>query len=222
MAARRTGSRGRPSGPAGKAGPRRRGRRGESRFAWLGTLAVGVVLIVGGFASGVVLGVVTEEPTVLTEAWSQGAERVALREARTEPERGPVQAAPTLPSADPQAAPASQVVAIPPVERVPTRSARPVATPRDPGRLPSVSAPPAGFAVQVGAFGSSDAARAMRGKLEGAGYESFVSAGAASRDRRWRVRVGPFPTRAGAERAAARLEQRDGLATWIVALENEG
>ena len=85
-------------------------------------------------------------------------------------------------------------------------------------RLPPVAAPGSGYAVQVGSFSSSDSARAMKKRLAEQGYESFVSVGGSGAGRRWRVRVGPFAARERADRAAGRLEGREGLATWIVTL----
>ena len=57
------------------------------------------------------------------------------------------------------------------------------------------------FAVQVGAFGAKEAARALAESLRGRGYEVYVSRGEGE-PASWRVRVGPLPTRERAERAA--------------------
>jgi len=194
---------------------RRRPRKRESSLAWLGTLVVGVVLITGGFGAGVLLGVVTEEPSVLTSAWAGGGERVALSPEAVGDRAGEIGTAPAATPSPFQ----TRIAAVPPrPQPIPENDAPGIRV----GDLPAVSASPSNFAVQVGAFASSESARAMKAKLDGGGYESFVSPGAASRDRRWRVRVGPFSTRSQAEQAAVRLERRDGLSTWIVRLADEG
>ena len=63
---------------------RKRLRGGDSAFSWVLTGLSGLGLIVGGFGAGVLLGVVTEEPTVLTGHWAGRSERVALRPAAME------------------------------------------------------------------------------------------------------------------------------------------
>jgi cell division septation protein DedD len=167
-------------------------------MAWLGTLLIGGVLIAGGFGAGVLLGVVTEEPAVLAGYWTGLSERVDLAVAN------PAELPPKQPAGALEAGGAAAAQNQPLAASAST--------------LPAVGAPPSGFAVQVGAFSSSEAARSMRARLEGGGYESFVAAAAASRDRRWRVRVGPFTTRDEAHRTASRLERREGLSTWVVSL----
>ena len=169
---------------------RRRSRQRGGAMAWLGTLLFGLALTVGGFATGLVLGVGTEEPAVLLGYWSGRSERVAVAAGG---------------SAE---SPASAL----------TESGGAAASG---SRLPAVAAAASGFAVQVGAFSSSEAARSKKARLERDGYPSFVVAAAASRDQRWRVRVGPFPTRDQADRTAGRLERREGLSTWVVG-RNDG
>lgn len=179
---------------------RRRSRRRDGFLAWAGTALVGLVLVVGGFGAGVLLGVVSEEPAALTGLLTGRTERIALpRRDEASPARGPEK-------------PAEERV----VRTKPARQARSQPERRP---LPAVSAAPTGYAVQVGAFASSKAARAMKSKLASNGYESFVAAGAATRDHRWRVRVGPFSSRNEADRAAGQLGLREGLSTWVVRLD---
>lgn len=60
----------------------------------------------------------------------------------------------------------------------------------------------AGFAVQVGAFGNAATARELQDKLHKQGWHSYTQmVGDAIR-----VRVGPYPTREGAEKARHKLE----------------
>ena len=206
--------------------------KGDGALAWTVTLLGGLLLVVVGFSSGVLMGVMTEEPelvtghlagrseevpwTVAAEADSFGDSAAQLASAVVDAVTEPLvaatdDAAPTLPPVA-AAGPAAQQAPVPPA---------PVATAPKPRRaLPVVAAPPpTGFAVQVGAFSSSEAARAMMAKLDTHGYKSYVAAGAAGRDGRWRVRIGPFATREAADVEAAKLKRDQKLPTWVLSEE---
>lgn len=71
-----------------------------------------------------------------------------------------------------------------------------VATPADEAR----------FIVQVGAFSDADKAREARGKLEKAGLKTYTQVVETKDGKRIRVRVGPFASRADADKAAARIK----------------
>jgi DedD protein len=72
---------------------------------------------------------------------------------------------------------------------------------------PAAAADDAGrFVVQVGAFAEADKAREVRQKLEKAGLKTYVNVAKTADGERTRVRVGPFPSRAEAERAAGRVK----------------
>jgi DedD protein len=60
--------------------------------------------------------------------------------------------------------------------------------------------------VQVGAFAEVDRAREARLKLERAGLKTYTHVAETSEGRRIRVRMGPFATRAEADKAAARAK----------------
>ena len=111
--------------------------------------------------------------------------------------------------------------------RVPSDAVKriePEAVPAAPARtlLPPVAAARSGYAVQVGSFSSSEAAQAMKRRLAERGYGSFISAEGRGAARRWRVRVGPYSAKDGAGRAATKLENGEGLATWLVTLDGRG
>ena len=72
------------------------------------------------------------------------------------------------------------------------------------------------WSVQVGAFGSPDAARKLVSELDKAGYAAYVSPTTKSGKTLHRVRVGPESARASAESLAARLKSR-GLPATIIA-----
>lgn len=60
--------------------------------------------------------------------------------------------------------------------------------------------------VQVGAFAEEAGARAVRQKLEAAGLKTYTHVAQTADGKRIRVRVGPFETRADADKAAARVK----------------
>ena len=80
----------------------------------------------------------------------------------------------------------------------------------------SPGASAARFAVQVGAFAESHSAERLADALRGKGFDVYVSAGASSGEPRWRVRVGPLPSREEAERVATRLKAEEKLPTWVL------
>lgn len=62
------------------------------------------------------------------------------------------------------------------------------------------------FVVQVGAFADPESVKATRAKVERLGLVTYTQVAETSAGARTRVRVGPFATRAEAERAAARIK----------------
>jgi DedD protein len=63
--------------------------------------------------------------------------------------------------------------------------------------------------VQVGAFADAVKAREVRSKLEGAGLKTYTQVTDTIEGKRTRVRVGPFSSRADAEKAAAKIKKLD-------------
>lgn len=62
------------------------------------------------------------------------------------------------------------------------------------------------FVVQVGAFAENEKAREVRLKVERAGLKTYVHVAETPQGKRIRVRVGPFATRAEADKAAAKIK----------------
>jgi cell division septation protein DedD len=86
---------------------------------------------------------------------------------------------------------------------------------------PAPSPPPepaktGGWAVQVGAFGSADAARRLVDELSAAGFEAHLAPVTRAGKTLHRVRVGPAATRPAADELAQRLKAR-GLPASVVA-----
>jgi DedD protein len=71
----------------------------------------------------------------------------------------------------------------------------------------SASKSDAKFAVQAAAPRSEPAARDLMARLKSAGLPSYVERTETTDGPRWRVRTGPYPTRAEAERARGRLRE---------------
>ena len=63
--------------------------------------------------------------------------------------------------------------------------------------------------VQVGAFADNDKAREVRQKLEKAGFKTYTQVAETKDGKRTRVRVGPFATKAQADKAASKIKALD-------------
>ncbi len=78
-------------------------------------------------------------------------------------------------------------------------AAPPVASPANEGRM----------VVQVGAFADADKAKDVRQKLEKAGLKTYTQVAETKDGKRIRVRVGPFSTKAEADKAANKIRALD-------------
>lgn len=112
------------------------------------------------------------------------------------------------------APPAVTPATAPPAAAAPAASPAPPGAPRPPAQAaqptrppPAVAAAPAAqrFVVQVGAFADRAAMQQMRTRVERLGLSTYTQVVETAAGARTRVRVGPFPSRDEAERAAARL-----------------
>lgn len=184
------------------------------------------LLAVPGFALGVLAGVAWEDPGLLLGhllgrsvdvPWGSVA-----REAQPEPD-----ATAALPEVELPAPRISRQQKLPDVAaaapkpaRPRSEATRPAARPRpEATRLrPEVLSPGSAprFSVQVGAFSESSAAEALVEHLRGRGFAAYVSPSPAPGAARWRVRVGPQPTREKADAVAARLKAEEKLPTWVL------
>lgn len=63
--------------------------------------------------------------------------------------------------------------------------------------------------VQVGAFADADKAREVRQKLEKAGLKTYTQVAETKDGKRIRVRVGPFASKADADKAASKIKSLD-------------
>jgi cell division septation protein DedD len=192
-------------------------RQAEGRGGLLSAIIGALLLMAGGFALGVVAGLVVEDPGLVADYASGRTETVAV-------EGGSAPAA-AVGEADAPAEgehPADVALAAPPeAPEAPRAESRPPPSRIEPADTPAtdVGAPPReeGFAVQVGAFGDAEAAQKLADRLRGHGFSVYVSPSASAGEPRWRVRVGPVDTRDDASQLAERLHQRERLPTWVLA-----
>jgi SPOR domain len=110
--------------------------------------------------------------------------------------------APAVPSAVPTVAPAVPTVA----------PAAPAVAPTVRSEGPSRR----GFSVQVAAVKTQDEAGRMVTRFVSQGYPAYFVRGEGASANFYRVRVGTFPDRESAERAAKQLEGTEGIKPWIV------
>lgn len=86
-----------------------------------------------------------------------------------------------------------------------------------PAESASAAADVGRFVVQVGAYSEDGKVREARAKLEKAGLKTYAQVVDAKEGKRTRVRVGPYGTRAEAEKAAAKIKGLD-LPAVVLAL----
>ena len=185
--------------------------RRSSEPGWLATAGGALLLIVVGFAVGLLAGALFEEPDLVLEQLAGRGETVPVEE---------VELAPSIES--PPAVSAGSAPSAPFVETgPPTAGARPDAAPTRPlaSAAPSgAAASGPGFAIQVGAFAEEAPARELESKLRGLGLPGFIAEGPGG-GARWRVRVGPIASEEEARRVASRLQAEHRLPTWVLRLE---
>jgi DedD protein len=99
-------------------------------------------------------------------------------------------------------------------------AAEPVAKPAEKSAAQSTSKPDASgarFVVQVGAYSDAASVRNVRQKIERAGLKTYTQVAKTEQGNRTRVRLGPFNSRAEADRAAQKIKSL-GLTPSILTL----
>lgn len=149
----------------------------------------------------------TEAPAAARPAPVATADSLAAREEVVEPK------AVAKPADKPVEKPAEK----PPLERPVAVKAAAGNTTEKPPEKPSEKAATGNerIVVQVGAFSEAERAREARLKLERAGLKTYTHVAETPQGRRIRVRLGPFATRAEAEKAAERAKAL-GLSTALL------
>jgi cell division septation protein DedD len=121
-------------------------------------------------------------------------------------------AAPPVRVESPSAATAAESAPDSPISPAPASKA--AAAPAPP--TSSQAAPKGGFLIQVLATKDRAAAAALHDRLASRGYPVSIAEGSAAGGEGMRkVRVGPFSSRAEAERVAKKLESQERVRTWI-------
>ncbi len=186
-----------------------RGRRSGWWTALISLFGASLLVVVG-FALGLVAGASWEEPDLLMDHLEGETTEVLLAQLRGEAESaeaGSVSAAPV--GAEP-------AVSAAPVGSEPAVSVAPPVAAAPPVPVPAEGSIPDGFSVQVGAFREREAADTLVGRLSERGFPAYVAVGSPEGAHRWRVRVGPVATRDQADAMADRLKRNERLPTWVV------
>jgi cell division septation protein DedD len=193
---------------------RGRGLRPGGVVRALGRLSL---LIGFGFAAGLTIGVLSEEPELLAGHLRGEGEAIVLA-----PTEGPI--------AESDAAAgkvlSEQVVEQVAAEREAVMETRPEEVPRE--NLPVVAARPVTpradsnqdrfWAIQVGAFADEASAARLADGLVAKGYPTELLA-AGGESKRWRVRVQPLSDEEKAKEIAIKLKRVEHLPTWVIPVE---
>jgi DedD protein len=158
-------------------------------------------------------------PRVAASAPAAPAEKVAVPSSLTPSEeiladKPAAPTAPAAPSAKPEVKTEPKVAAKPsaPADEAARAKAllegKPAPAPPAPAKVASADVE-GRLVVQVGAFADEAKAREVRQKLERAGLKTYTQVAETKDGKRIRVRVGPFATRADADKAASKIKGLD-------------
>lgn len=144
---------------------------------------------------------VASAPAVPARASEAKPEPKPVPKPETKPEPKPAPKPETKPEPKPEPKPAPK----PETKPEPKPAPKPAET--KPAPKPAEAAADNGrFVVQVGAYLEVQAARDARQKLESMGYKTYTQVIESDTGRRIRVRVGPYPTKAEADKIATRIK----------------
>lgn len=193
---------------------RGRGLRPGGVVRALGRLSL---LIGFGFAAGLTIGVLSEEPELLAGHLRGEGEAIVL----APPEEAVAESGATEGQGLPE-----QVVEEVAAEREAVMETRPEEIPSE--SLPVVAARPVTtgddlnqdrfWAIQVGAFADEASAARLADALVAKGYPAELLA-EGGEPKRWRVRVQPLSDEEKAKEIAIRLKSAEGLPTWVLPVE---
>ncbi|MBQ0931545.1 SPOR domain-containing protein [Ideonella alba] len=139
---------------------------------------------------------------------STPAKPVAKPEVKPEakPEVKPPVPPASKPEAKPPARPEPKPEAKPPAKPEAKVEPKPAAKPDAKTDTKPAAADEGRYVVQIGAFAEVGSAREARMKVEGMGLKTYTQVIDSATGRRIRVRVGPYATKAEADKAAARIK----------------
>lgn len=146
------------------------------------------------------------EEAVTPSASTAGAEPVPSATASSS--AAPAKAEPPVAAATPSKAPPPAAAVVPAPAQQPAPKAPTAEAARAQALLEGKAAAPAAarVVVQVGAFAEQARAQEVRGRLERAGLKTYTHVAETAEGKRIRVRVGPFDSRAEAEKAADKVK----------------
>ena len=120
----------------------------------------------------------------------------------------------------PASPPASPPPSPPPSSPPPPPTAPPPSPPPSAATPPASSASTEGFVVQVFSGRDASQARKVKATVERDGYTAFLSSVQQGAMTLYRVRVGPFDSRAAAEKAEDIIKRKHKYDTWVTAASN--
>ncbi|OYT86524.1 MAG: sporulation protein [Burkholderiales bacterium PBB6] len=147
---------------------------------------------------------------VVKPSQAQLASAPAARAAEKKPEAKPVE---KKPEPKPEPKPVEKKPEPKPAEKKP----EPKPAEKKPEPKPDAAADSGRFVVQIGAFSEVTSAREARLKVEAMGLKTYTQVIESASGRRIRVRVGPYPTKAEADKAASRIKS-GGLPAAVLVL----
>lgn len=136
--------------------------------------------------------------------------KVEVKPAEKKPEAKPVE---KKPEPKPEPKPVEKKPEPKPAEKKP----EPKPAEKKPEPKPDAAADSGRFVVQIGAFSEVTSAREARLKVEAMGLKTYTQVIESASGRRIRVRVGPYPTKAEADKAASRIKS-GGLPAAVLVL----
>ena len=154
------------------------------------------------------------------QAPAQRPARVAPAQVAPPPVEPAARPAEIKPAAKPEAKPEARVESKPAEPPKPVaEAARPAesASKAEAARNGEAAKDDGRYVVQIGAFAEATGAREARMKVEALGLKTYTQVIESATGRRIRVRVGPYPTKAEADKAAARIKS-GGLQAAVLVL----
>jgi len=148
------------------------------------------------------------QPTTGIAPVAVGAVSTPAPAPEAKPQPAPAESRPAVVAVTPQAAASKPAAVKPEPAPAPAKTVPAKAEPESKSKV-AVADADGRFVVQVGAFSDVGKARETRLKVEKAGLKTYTHVAETKDGRRIRVRVGPFATRAEADKAAGRIKDLD-------------
>ena len=145
-------------------------------------------------------------PAAPTEKVAAAASAPAVAKPETKPEPKPAPKPEPKPAPKPEPKPAAKPEPKPAANADAARASALLNGSTPPAAKPAAAEADGRFVVQVGAFSDVTKAREARLKVEKAGLKTYTQVAETKDGKRIRVRVGPFASKAEAEKAASKIK----------------